>query len=72
MKLIKFFLNNKIDYHKTIMFTQNNLIVVTCNVKQHRAQICVETIQKLWFAMKLNIIVQSWKDRDNLTLFWSF
>jgi hypothetical protein len=39
-------------------------------VKQHRAQICVEAIQILWFAMKKNIIVQWQKDRDNLTLFW--
>jgi hypothetical protein len=40
------------------MFTQNILIIITWNAKQDRAQICVEAIQILWFAMKKNIIVQ--------------
>jgi hypothetical protein len=52
------FFEKKNDYNKTISFTQNYLIIITGNVKQHRAQICVEAIQILWFAMKKNIIVQ--------------
>jgi hypothetical protein len=48
------FWENKIDYNKIIMFTQNNLIIITGNAKQHRAQICVEAIQILWFTVNNN------------------
>jgi len=34
------------------MFTQDNLIIVTSNAKQHKAQICVEAIQILQFVIK--------------------
>jgi hypothetical protein len=49
---ILFFEKNKIDYNKTIMLTQDNLMIIIGNAKQHRAQICVEAIQILWFPMK--------------------
>jgi len=42
MKFTNFnFSEDKIDYNKIIMFTQNNLILVLGSVKQHGAQILV-------------------------------
>ncbi len=40
------------------MFVQKNLIIITGNAKQHKAQICVRAIQILWFVMKKNIVIQ--------------
>jgi hypothetical protein len=63
------FQKTKLITNKIIISTQNNLIIITCNAKQRKPQICVETIWILWFVMKKNIVVQWRKDKDNLTLF---
>jgi len=38
------FQKTKLITNKIIISTQNNLIIITCNAKQRKPQICVETI----------------------------